>query len=131
MGSKAMTIKFSVNHNDGYVLATWTKQVTDKELFGAYVDFYQGDEWNPTFNELSDMSQADTTDITSVGLQSLAYFSERMQKQYKLFSWKVAIFAPNPLPFGLARMYAGMTDKLPRRFHIFTNLQDAKDWLKI
>ncbi len=125
-----MTIKFSVNHDDKYVVIKFTGQITDQELFDAYAKFYRRDEWFPSLNQLTDLSQADLTDITASGLQNLAYHVEQIYRQHIVSSARVATFAPDPLPFGLARMYIGMTGKIPRRFHVFRNLQDTKDWLK-
>ena len=125
-----MTIKFSVNHDDRYVVIKFTGHITDQELFDAYADFYRHDEWFPSLNQLTDLSQADTTDVTASGLQNLAYHVERIHEQNNIASARVATFAPNALSFGLARMFNGMTGKLPRQFHVFRNLKNAEDWLK-
>ncbi len=124
-----MTIKFSVNHDDKYVVMKFTGQITDQELFDAYAEYYRRDEWFPSLNQLTDLSQADMTDVTASGLQNLAYHVEQIYRQNIVSLARVATFALDSLPFGLARMYKGMTGKIPRRFRVFRRLKDAEDWL--
>jgi hypothetical protein len=42
----------------------------------------------------------------------------------------VAIIAPRPVGFGLARMYQILSDPENTRMHVFTSAEEAMAWLK-
>jgi hypothetical protein len=42
----------------------------------------------------------------------------------------VAIIAPSPVGFGLARMYQILSDPEDTRMHVFTGAEEAMAWLK-
>ena len=125
-----MSITFSINHNDGYLIATYIGQITDEELLDSWKDFFQGDEWIPGLNELADISQADLTGITSGGLDNLVSYATKIYAKHNIHSVKIGIYAPEPLQFGLARMYEAFTFENPQTVKVFRCMEEAKFWLK-
>jgi hypothetical protein len=125
-----MPITFSINLNDGYLTAAYTGKISDEELLASWKNFFQGVEWIPGLNELADLSQADLTGITAGGLESLVSYAKRIYDKHNIRSVKVAIYAPKPLHFGLARMYEAITYNQPQSVEVFRSLQEAVSWIK-
>jgi hypothetical protein len=42
---------------------------------------------------------------------------------------KVAVYSPHDLPFGLARMYEGMSDESIQKLYVFRERDEAEKWL--
>jgi hypothetical protein len=104
--------------------------ISDEELLASWRGFFQGGEWIPGLNELADLSQADLSDITSAGLESLVSYAKTIYARYNIRSVKIAIYAPKPLHFGLARMYEAITFKHPQSAEVFRDMQEAVSWVK-
>lgn len=125
-----MPITFSINHDDGYLIATYTGKISDEELLASWKEFFQGEKWIPGLNELANLSQADLSGISAGGLQSLVSYANTIYAKYNIRSVKIAIYAPKPLHFGLARMYEAMTYKYPQSAQVFRSIQEAVSWMK-
>ena len=125
-----MPITFSINLNDGYLTAAYTGKISDEEMMASWKSFFQGGEWIPGLNELADLSEADLTGITAGGLESLVSYAKTIYATHNIHSVKIAIYAPKPLHFGLARMYEAITYNQPQSVEVFRSLQEAVSWIK-
>ena len=122
-----MPITFSVYPNQGYYIAKFVGIVTDREMLDDYKRFFSSDEWVPGLNELTDISAADVTQVTSNGVRDLANLIEGIFRQHNS-SPKVAVYAPHDLPYGLSRMYSVEAERFELH-EVFRDLAEAKAWL--
>jgi hypothetical protein len=124
-----MPIEFQLQKRDGYFTAKWLGKVSDSESFNSYKDFYEGPEWSPDLNELGDLSKSDMSSITADGLRSLGVLVENHFINHNVDSSKTAVYSPNDLPFGLARIYQTWVDQSAENVKVFRDLKDAELWL--
>jgi hypothetical protein len=101
--------------------------ITDSIMLEDFRAFFASSDWVPEHNELADLSEADLSNVTPDGIKGLASFI-KLTFQSKGISPKVAVFAPNDLPFGLARMYSVPAEDFETHM-VFRDLNEAKLWL--
>lgn len=125
-----MAIKISKHVDQGYFTSTFEGKVTDSELLEFYEAFVSGGEWDPSLNELVDLSRADLRGVTRDGLSELLLLANRHFKLRGVVSTKTAIYAPADLPYGIARMYATMVEQSPEEVRVFRDIDLAADWVR-
>ena len=124
-----MAITFSRNQSGGYLEITYSGQISDSELLSAYESYFSGDDAIPVLNDLTDLSEADLTHLSRDAIQELANYITSLYEKYGITSLKTAIYAPNPLKFGLARMYGTLSFDTPQDIQIFKDRHEAIQWL--
>jgi hypothetical protein len=125
-----MPITFSTNHDDGYLIATYTGRISDEEMLASWKGFFQGNNWVPGLNELIDLSQADLNGITTNGLEQLVNDAKTVYEKHNIHSVRIAVYAPENLHYGIARMYEALTFDYPQSADVFRSRQEAESWLK-
>ena len=125
-----MTITFSPNQEDGYLIAKYIGKITDDELLNSYKAYFENKAWIPLSKEIVDLSELDSTTVTNNGMRRLARYIENILTEREITAYHTAIYAPNDLTFGLSRIYDVMTDKSPESVMVFRQLSDAVSWLK-
>jgi hypothetical protein len=96
-------------------------------MLNDYRAFFASSDWVPGHNELVDLCDADLSKVTPGGLRDLASIVKQIF-QSKDVSPKVAVYAPNDLPFGLARMYSVPAEDFETQM-VFRDLNEAMVWL--
>ena len=124
-----MSIRFEIDPTGGWVYSYWTGEVTDEEIVERYVDFLGDVELASTVHELSDVSDADLRLVTVDGIAELAELTEAAYIDAGVNSYKTAVYSPNDLPFGLARVYEAHTANSPESVQVFRDRQEALRWL--
>ncbi len=122
-----MGVEFTIIQEKGYYLSKFIGKVTDKELLESYKNFFMDGGWIPGLNELADLSDLDSTELTSQGLEKLSDFIENKCKSFNVRP-KSAVFAPRDLEFGLARMYEARANIFEDN-RVFRDKQEAINWL--
>lgn len=122
-----MPIKFNVYPHEGYYIARFTGVITDSELLDDFRRFFTGSEWFPGLNELADISLADVNHVTTDGVKKLAKLIGGIVRLHD-FSPRVAVYAPNDLPYGLSRIYSAEATSFETH-KVFRNYDDARAWL--
>ena len=124
-----MPIEFSFRQDDQYSVATWSGKITDEEMMRAYMDYYESDHWHSGLSEFADLGDADFSAVTTEGIRRFA--SAVLSKLGEIGAAPTigAVYAPKPLPFGMARMYGLLTEESPENTRIFKERQDAENWL--
>ncbi len=120
-----MPIHFDVDRERGYFLSTWQGDIADEMILDSYYCLYEGQEWLPTLNELADLSQANMARVSPDCLRTLADNVAAKFKELGIPSSKTAVYAPNDLPFGLARLYEAHTNQSPEILKIFRDFNEA------
>lgn len=124
-----MPITFSVNQKDGYFNSKFAGKVSDGDLLASWRRFCESGEWTPELNLLVDLTESNLSGVTLDGIQDLSNYIDSFIKKHSVPFYKVAIYAPNDLPFGLSRMYEATADYSSREIKIFRDLSEAKLWL--
>ena len=97
-------------------------KITDAEL----VDLWDRLRHEPPFVTgwpiLSDCSAVTAVLVSSKLIES---FAKTARTRHNL----AAIIAPNPVAFGLSRMYQIFSDPADKRIHVFSNAHEARAWL--
>ena len=125
-----MPITFSRNDDEGYLEIKYKGQISDSELLNAYKSYFGSDEAIPVLNDLTDLSEADLTNLSSDAIQKLAEYITRSYKRSGINSLKTAIYAPDSLKYGLSRMYEAISYETPQHIEIFEDRQAAIQWLR-
>jgi len=123
-----MPIEHEIDHRRRLVLAKGHGTLTDAEVF-----HYQRVWSRPEvagYDELFDMSDvADITPPSTERIRELAQLSAAMDA---LSPSRLAIVAPNDLPFALGRMYEthrGLDKRSTKTVNVFRSVEDALAWL--
>ena len=125
-----MPITFSRNHSDGYVEIKYNGQISDSDLLSTYKSYFGSDDAIPVLNDLTDLSEADLSILSSNAIQELADYIIHSYKRSGITSFKTAIYAPDDLGFGLSRMYAAISYERPQHIEIFKDREKAIQWLR-
>ena len=125
-----MPITFSINFDDNYLIAAYSGRISDEEMLASWKGFFQGEMWVPGLNELIDLSQADLNGITANGLEQLVNYAKTVYEEHDIHSVKIAVYAPENIHYGIARMYEALTFNNPQSADVFRSIQEAKSWLK-
>ena len=125
-----MPITYSINFDDNYLIAAYTGRISDEEMLASWKGFFKGEKWVPGLNELIDLSQADLSDITAEGLEQLINYAKTVYEKNHIHSVRIAVYAPENIHYGLARMYEALTFDSPQSANVFRSIQEAESWLK-
>lgn len=124
-----MPLIFTVEEGSSYFVSRYIGEIVDGDLIPPWKEFLERPDWNPSLNELCDLSESDLSRVTPQGIQNFAMFSNHFYTSRGLEEVKVAVYAPKDLPFGLARMYESRSFESPEKLRIFRDLESAKKWL--
>ncbi len=124
-----MPIEHEIDHQRRLVLARGHGTLTDAEVF-----HYQSSVWSHPevagYDELFEMSDvADITPPSTERIRELAQLSAAMDA---LSPSRLAIVAPDDLPFALGRMYEthrGLDKRSTKTVSVFRSVGDALAWL--
>ena len=122
-----MSISITLYPEEGYYVSEYVGAITDAEMQDAFTRFFTGDEWVPGMNELADISKADLSRVTPSGLRALASIVEDIFGNHDFFM-KVAVYAPENLSFGMARIYSAHASRFEAH-RVFRDLDEAREWL--
>ena len=125
-----MPITFETRRHDGYFIATLVGPVTDAELLDAYREYHETGEWVAGLNELTDLSLADFSKVTTAGLRNLADYTDNLFRATGVAATRTAIYSPRDLPFGLARVYEVLAEGSPEDVRVFRDRSAAEAWLR-
>lgn len=111
------------------VVTTWGPVVTDAALM-AYQESVWSDPAVRGFDELIDFRGLEKVEVTTEGLEAVAYAAAGMDDPSE--HSRFAIVIGDSLSFGLSRMYEvfrEMHEKSSRQIMIFDDLKEALAWL--
>ncbi len=119
-----MTLDSHIDPDRG-VITTRVKGRTSAAEVLAHQEVLADDPaFDPDFHHLFDLTEAETLEISSEQIRSLASVS--------IFSpsSRRAVVAPRDLLYGLSRMYEGFRDLAQDRLQIFRSRPEALAWLE-
>ncbi len=123
-----MSIYFETILEGKYFISKFRGTITDQDMFSAYVNYFNSDEWHHGFNEFADLSEADITQVTSDGLRKIINLVKQIFRKNNVNN-HLAIYAPEALSYGMSRMYDALSYDNPVCTKIFSDKKAAIDWL--
>jgi hypothetical protein len=118
-----MPFSFHVDENTGVIHVQAIGEVTDAELLEVSDRLRHESAFVAGYPILCDGSTVTALSISSILIESLGRTARSRTNL-------VAIIAPRPVGFGLARMYQILSDPENTRMHVFTRAEEAMAWLK-
>lgn len=124
-----MPLHFSLEPEQPYFMTRFVGQIDDAQLSEYYPSVYFRPELRRAKAELADLSEADMTRVTTQGLEALARDIERALVKLGIDALKTAVYSPEDMPFGLARVYQAWSDLSPEVVKVFRDRDKAVEWL--
>lgn len=109
------------------MLTTWSGTISDSDLLRFYMGVYNNSHWQPGFDEIIDLRDADLKEISDEALVNLSELATSCLKGAAL---KLAIIAPSDLSTSLARIYEAFTHVPNESTKVFHHLSEAIEWLE-
>lgn len=123
-----MLISFTVE-DEGYFITKLSGDISDEDYIHAYRQFYKSDSWNPSLNEIVDLSNANLEKVTEAGMKELSLIIYKLYEDYGV-ALKMAIYAADKLPRELALKFQTIFKDLPQEIGIFNSMDLAKSWVE-
>jgi hypothetical protein len=120
-------IEFTVEPAARLRVATFTGTIDDAGLMEAYGQLIACPDYDPTLNDLADLSGVGRFDVSADALRGLiALFVpvDRLGHRTRL-----AIVAAADSVFGMARMYEMLRMDAPEEICVFRDMAEAREWL--
>lgn len=124
-----MPIEFKTFYEDNYFLSNYAGDITDTEIINYYKNFFESKDWKPGANELADLRSANLGNVTSEGLIQVSVYQQLFLKKNNIESVHTAVVCQDDFTQVISRSYEQWSADSPEKIHIFTNLQDARNWL--
>ena len=126
-----MPITFSCQDADDFITVKYAGKITGDDLIAAWKAFLEDEKFTPGNNYFIDVSDADLSKLTGKGLHDyVAYLEQFIAAQGQgVTVRKSAIYAPDTLAYGIARMYDALGIDTAKSIRVFKDKQDAINWL--
>lgn len=108
------------------MLNTWSGNISDSELIRFYMGIYNNSHWQPGFDEIIDLRDAELSDISK---EALTHLSELATNCLKGEPLRLALIAPSDLTSSLAHIYEAFTHVPNESTKVFHHMSEALDWL--
>lgn len=108
------------------MLSTWSGKIADTELLRFYMAIYNNSHWQPGYNEIIDLRDAELGELSNDGLTHLSELASSCLKGTPL---KLALIAPSDLSASLAKIYEAFTHVPNESTKVFHHLSEAIEWM--
>ena len=122
-------IRFELDTARRLRTAIFSGVITEQALISAYIALISDPAFEPTINDLVDLSGVTKLEVTSSGVRRVAQMFDplnELQTQNRL-----AIVAPRDDLFGMARMYEILRSDAPEETRVCRTIEDAKAFLGV
>jgi len=124
-----MTIEFEYDHGIKSLNVAFKGKFHPGEVTREWSLFFEEEFLGTGYNIFVDLNQAQLSEIPMEEVDELTQIFSRVYPASERPSRKVAIFAPDLLPFGLARAYEGMAIGTIEQTKTFRDIGEAKAWM--
>jgi len=123
-----MTLKHRIYEDQKIILTTWSGAISDTDLIRFYMGIYNNSHWQPGFNEVTDLRDAELNHISDNALRHLSELATGCLKGEGI---KLALIAPSELSSDIARLYQAFTHIPNELTKVFHHLDEALEWLAL
>ena len=104
-------------------------ELTYDMLLNAITEMEDMERQNPAgFDRLADLRKVEEISLDSTEIRKI---SDRRLAGYRGLSMRSAIFASDPLTYGMLRIYAAMMEPSPIDVSVFYTLEECTEWLNV
>jgi hypothetical protein len=100
----------------------------DVDVYETFSTLWLAPDYDPTLDELVDLSGLSGLGVTTSGIRRLGETSVQVHRGSPAV--RVAIVAPDNLVYGLSRMYGAFAEESGSEHRVFRSLEEAMAWLK-
>jgi hypothetical protein len=125
-----MPVSYEIFKEMKLIVSHQTGHTDDDEIMRVYKAMYADPDFDPSYDKLIDLREADSRGRDPDVLEIMAHFADEKYSEIQTKP-KVAIIAPKDLTFGFGRMYDGMSAKTGEDLQVFRTAADACNWLEI
>jgi hypothetical protein len=119
-----MPATFLIDHDDRIVRSRAWGLLIDRDLLDTQQRLREDPRFEPTYCQIFDFTAVEQLSLTADGLRALAANSPFSRDARR------AIVVGTEGAYGMARMYAMLSDRNPRFFRIFRDAPSAIKWLR-
>jgi len=109
------------------MLSTWSGTLNDSDLIHYYMSVYNNSHWQPGFDEIIDLRDADMEPLSDGALRQLSDLTAQCLDGQSL---RLALIAPSNISHRLARLYEAFTHVPNESTRVFHHMSEAIDWLQ-
>ena len=124
-----MPISYRIDLQQRIVYTTANGVLTDGELLAHKHRLVRDPDFEAGMVELSDVRGVDRLAVTPEGVRR--FVEQDRVDAGRLGNYKLAIVASHDVAFGMARMYATLTEKEASTVAVFRDMEEAKAWLDL
>ena len=119
-----MPAAFLIDHDERIIRSRAWGLLIDSDLFETQRRIREDPRFEPTYCQLFDFTAVEQLSLTGEGLRKLAQNSPFSRDARR------AIVVGTEGAYGMARMYALLSDRNPEHFRIFRDTASAVKWLR-
>jgi hypothetical protein len=120
-------IRFELDMQRRTRVARFTGVVDDQELLGSYAGLVEQPDFDPSLNDLVDMTGVERLDVSTAAVRQLVSMFTPLDQADVVT--RLAIVAPRDHVFGMARMYEILRSDAPEMIAVFRDMDEAQRWL--
>ena len=121
-----MPVSYHIDADAGMLLIVGKGFITQSERLSAIEAWLRDPDFRPGLNTLCDFSEATSAPTTKELREILAVIDEHAEAIGKK---KLAMIAPRPVTFGVARQFQSLADFGPFDVEVFKDRRTALGWL--
>lgn len=122
-----MPIDYTIDSDRNLIASRAWGTLTDGDLAGHVARQLADPRFVPGINALIDFADVIATQLSPAGIAAVA---EAMRGQANVSpDARIAIVAPDPLAFGMSRMYQSLTDDYLPNLRVFRSRAEAEGWV--
>jgi hypothetical protein len=122
-----MPLSYHIDADSGMLLVVGEGNISQSERLAAMRGWLRDPEFRPGLNTLCDFSAASSTPTMSE-LYEIVSIVERHSRE--IGKKKLAVIAPRPVTFGVARQFQTLADSGPLDVGVFKDRRAALGWLR-
>jgi len=123
-----MPIEMHVDADLGLVRIEASGELTLQDLLDAIVPMVENPRFEPDMPQLVDLGRVEHTELAAGHMRAL--IDAFAKESERIGSGRVAVYAPKPLLFGVARMFESLSERLPNELRVFRDRGVAEAWLR-
>lgn len=122
-----MAIRIEIDGATKLRVVTFEGAISDADVINTFAAYWQSHDYDPSLNELYDLSPVTYEDVSTEGLRKIAGVNLDLNRDGP--GVKVAMYAPTDVAFGLIRMYQVFVEGSSSEMRVFRDRDEALQWL--
>lgn len=121
-----MLLRFEYNEEKHILYGSYSGRFTFDEFESKLLEIVSGKDYPPDVPTIWDVGQMDAAQFDWEFISKLLEIRRNYPQRGEAM---IAIVAPSDLSFGVSRMYASISDRLPPLIRVFRDVSKAEEWI--